>query len=245
MSTFSFAQTSFCGTPSPPDYLQNIPLGQMKAASTNNTLRIAAHIIRKDDGTGGLTCEEVQDAITIMYNDFAPHGIRFELIVIDEIHNSVNYNSNKHDYADDSNGDGKFDNFSTNGSFDVIDIYFFPSNTGFGGGKSAYIPGTSLVIGGFIYGVNMGVSSILSHEMGHLLGLYHTFLGTCGGGCPELVDGSNCNSCGDFVCDTPADHQTFQVDPATCLWNGNFVVHTVMQIVMSMLTEIPTTLPPI
>lgn len=40
----------------------------------------------------------------------------------------------------------------------------------------------------------------LAHEMGHYFGLSHTFAGGT-----ELVDGSNCLTAGDKICDTPAD----------------------------------------
>lgn len=43
---------------------------------------------------------------------------------------------------------------------------------------------------------------LLPHEMGHYLNHYHTFDSV---GDSELVDGSNCSTAGDFVCDTPAD----------------------------------------
>lgn len=42
----------------------------------------------------------------------------------------------------------------------------------------------------------------LLHEMGHYWGLYHPFETSNG---IELVDGSNCETAGDLVCDTPAD----------------------------------------
>ena len=53
-------------------------------------------------------------------------------------------------------------------------------------------------------------SHVISHEMGHVLYLWHTHHGTFNEGgndnpCPELVNGSNSATCGDYVTDTPAD----------------------------------------
>lgn len=45
-------------------------------------------------------------------------------------------------------------------------------------------------------------SESLTHEMGHCLYLLHTHDAFA---CFELVNGSNCSTCGDLVCDTPAD----------------------------------------
>jgi len=45
------------------------------------------------------------------------------------------------------------------------------------------------------------VDGTLTHEMGHMFGLLHTFEGNG----IELVNGSNCETEGDLICDTPAD----------------------------------------
>ncbi len=50
-------------------------------------------------------------------------------------------------------------------------------------------------------------ASSLAHEMGHFLALMHTHGADNTRGTTELVDGSNCATDGDGICDTPADPQ--------------------------------------
>jgi len=61
--------------------------------------------------------------------------------------------------------------------------------------------------------------------MGKVFYLYNTHFGTNGdpNGCPELVDGTNCNNCGDYICDTPADPKIAfnNVNPLTCVYEPN------------------------
>jgi hypothetical protein len=223
-----FAQ-DFCSTSSNiPDFLQNIPKSQyILPASDSYVVRVFFHIIRRSDGTGGQTQSEVNTAFNILKADYQPYGICFELMGIDEINDNDYYNVNINFVCNNSTGntdcdnDGKFDNFHPNSHSNAIDIYLF-ANEKLNSGLAAGIPARALVIGGSAYGINLASSHVLSHEMGHCLGLYHTFHGLCNNevGCAELVDGSNCTSCGDFVCDTPADPQTHQVNKNTCTWNG-------------------------
>lgn len=64
----------------------------------------------------------------------------------------------------------------------------------------------------------IGLSSLqlIEHEMGHVLNLPHTHDGGT-----ELVDGSNCSTSGDYICDTPADPglSTSNVN-GSCLYTG-------------------------
>jgi len=227
--SFGVSAQNFCLTPSDiPEFLRTIPQNRYVVTRSNDTyvVRIFFHIIRQSNGTGGQTTSEVNAAFDILKADYRPHGICFELLGIDEIWDSNYYNANISFICNpmlglaDCDGDGKFDNFHPNSHANAIDIYLF-ANDRLHSGMAAGIPASALVIGGNAYGINLVTSRVLSHEMGHCLGLYHTFHGLCEGGCRELVDGSNCTSCGDFVCDTPADPQTHQVNQNTCLWNGS------------------------
>lgn len=64
------------------------------------------------------------------------------------------------------------------------------------------------------------------HETGHFFGLHHTFETSFG---LELVDGSNCTTAGDLICDTPADpggsnSADCQLSPYTQDANGDWYV---------------------
>ncbi|WP_462248840.1 zinc metalloprotease [Ekhidna sp.] len=80
----------------------------------------------------------------------------------------------------------------------------------------------------------------IAHETGHIFSLEHTFgtgdvLAAAAGepftSTDELVDGSNCGTAGDFVCDTPADPYIFpsgdETEPVTYFENCIFVYDSV------------------
>lgn len=80
------------------------------------------------------------------------------------------------------------------------------SRNGCGVAGYAYFPSAhgspfdGIVVEAQFMGSSSAYSSVLIHEMGHYLGLYHTFQG----GCPN----DDCKGSGDRVCDTPPDQTT-------------------------------------
>ena len=70
---------------------------------------------------------------------------------------------------------------------------------------------SKLTSGGIALEKEVG-AAVYAHEFGHFFGLLHTFNKTDE---PELANGSNCATTGDFICDTPADPYVVGVDLST------------------------------
>ena len=104
-----------------------------------------------------------------------------------------------------------------------IDVHVLPDANVDPHGFAFSIPGDELLIGGLQGdGVSASLSSLISHEMGHVLGLFHTFQGTCPSydfTCPNITSPSEVNT--DYCFDTPVDGvmEQDQVGPS-CTWEG-------------------------
>lgn len=206
ISLSSIAQ-SFCHTPALPQPVGEKIVGKSSRSVYNSNshyfLKVYFHVLRASNGTGGVNSSVVQDAINILNNDFNPHNIYFGWDGdIDPINDSSNYLSPSEGI------------FSVNNHQDGIDIYIYPTNVAeslSGGSANGFGNGTELYVAGQSGTLSLAATHIISHEMGHILNLYHTHHGTVhetGGDsnqCAEFVNGNNSNVCGDYIEDTPAD----------------------------------------
>lgn len=178
-------------------------------------IAVTAHVVRLSSGQGGLSSSELAAAVARLNEDYAMSGLQFY------IHGEIHYIDNDSYYDFDSSKEAEIT--TQNNVPSTINIYFFNSLSS---GASqlcgyAYFPSANF---DHIMMANGCTTSgrTLAHEIGHYFALYHTHGKTNTGTTDELVNGSNCLTAGDDICDTPADPNLSQmVDSGTCGYIGN------------------------
>ena len=163
-----------------------------------NYIPIKAHIIRTSNGKGGISEYELEEAIKDLNTTFSTVYLEFFLC------NDLNYIDNNTFYNFKSSDEESL--VESNNVSNVINIYF----------ANHIINSSDEDICGYTYNKpNYDViiiqnecatnNSSLAHEVGHFLSLIHTHGADNNCFTKELVNGNNCSSTGDQICDTPAD----------------------------------------
>ena len=189
---------------------------QQKQATTNGAatsityVPIRPHIVRRSNGTGGYPLANLNEAMATTNSYFLLNGFGIQFY----------FAGATPDYIDD---DDLYEGFtnppSGRDAINAMNQYYinvFPPDIqlgGYAGFPADNVASTRSVIRTYGSSSN-GQSfhfgySLIPHELGHNFGLYHTF-GFGSGNMPtdELVTrgpGANCETNGDFICDTPAD----------------------------------------
>ena len=167
------------------------------AAAVNTMIRVYFYIVADNDGSNvAATPAQVESEFNQLINDYAGNSLCFANMGFRYIYDTnINFNINCDNPA----------------SYSALNIWLVPNcitifyqrrllaNGGGSYGGNAYaIPNTfcSVATG------NINSGRTTSHEVGHCLGLLHTFEPNSGF---ENINGNNCSTTGDRVCDTPSD----------------------------------------
>lgn len=192
-----------CGTPQ----TTNFPTSQRTIVNQNFLnnnepicFNVFYHIVRQNNGSGGFNASLLDDVTEKLNLACNPHSLNVNNLGFDYIDNTTYYN------IDDSGGNNSEFNalVQINNNPNAINIYIVNNAVSYAG-RANGILSQALVIES-----SWANTQVMSHEVGHCLDLWHTFQGTAANtsGCAEAINGSNCTTCGDYVCDTPADANT-------------------------------------
>jgi hypothetical protein len=191
--------------------LENTPEGE--DFEENKIIPIVAHIIRRSNGTGGLSNTDLNDAFSTANGFYNSFHFMLEICEIRFINSDDIFN-----FTHSSNSSGASSNqlnVTSNNVAGIINIYFVPnSNTSWTWRPNSNASRQHILM----FNTQTTNGTTLSHELGHWFDLLHTHQGG-----NELVNGSNCSTAGDFVCDTPADPNLSGRVNASCEYTGTLV----------------------
>ncbi len=163
-----------------------------------NSIPIKAHVLRYSDGSGGISTSDIHDAIANLNTIFSEAYLEFFLC------DGINYIEDD-DLVHVKKGDDTTLT-ETHNTPGLINIYF-SHHIENASNQSICGYSNNTFRNDFIMMSNYCASNIssLAHEMGHFFSLIHTHGPDNNSMTSELVDGSNCDTDGDGICDTPAD----------------------------------------
>lgn len=180
--------------------------GRLKNKKTF-TIRTYVHVITGNDGTGDVTDAQVEAQMAVINDAYAgstsrasaPSPFRFQLVDIDRTANDAWYDWNLTEDFSDEDAEAKDAKRALHeGGYADLNVYI----AGLGSGLLGYatFPRGELALDGLVLlneslpggsAAPYNLGDTATHEIGHWLGLFHTFEGGCAGA-------------GDHVSDTPA-----------------------------------------
>ncbi len=169
----------------------------MAATVTGGVIPVYVHVIRSSAGSTSVTPQMVTDQIGVLNAAYAPWGWSFNVIATDESRNDAWYTAQPGTAAESA-----MKNALHQGSADDLNVYLnhmgggllgwatFPSSYASQPTMDGVVVLDDSLPGGTATNYNAGDTA--THEVGHWMGLYHTFQG-------------GCSKTGDYVADTPPE----------------------------------------
>ena len=195
---------------------------------SGGTINVYFHVINKGTGisNGDISAQMITDQMNVLNAAYGQWGWTFNLVSTDRTTNSTWYNT-----CDQSSTENAMKSALRQGSADDLNIYTcnpgggllgwatFPNWYAGNPTDDGIVALYSSLPGGSAAPYNLG--DTVTHEVGHWMGLYHTFQG-------------GCSKSGDYVSDTPAERSAQFGCPAgrdTCSGTGldpiyNFMDYT-------------------
>lgn len=155
---------------------------------------IVVHIIMDNSPAPNITEAKILENVDSLNNKFAPICVSFEVCEFKYINNSY------YDTVKNENWNEMQALYNIKNRINIYYVQEILKPTGGVAGFAGLGCITNLVAEGVVI-KKSGSPRTLYHEMGHYFGLLHTFEGSG----IELVNGSNCTTAGDLICDTPSD----------------------------------------
>ncbi|HKX84553.1 MAG TPA: zinc metalloprotease, partial [Pyrinomonadaceae bacterium] len=166
---------------------------------TGGTINVYFHVINKGTGiaNGDVPSSQITSQINVLNAAYAPWGWSFNLVATTRTTNATWYTAGYN-----SSAESQMKNALRQGTADDLNIYSnnmgggllgwatFPSSYNSQPKMDGVVLLYSSLPGGSAVPYNLGDTG--THEVGHWMGLYHTFQG-------------GCNGSGDSVSDTPAE----------------------------------------
>ncbi|HJU44058.1 MAG TPA: zinc metalloprotease, partial [Vicinamibacterales bacterium] len=172
------------------------------AASPN--IPVWVHVIRNSSGTAGnVTDAQINSQLSVLNNAFAGSQFSFTLIGVSRTNNDAWFTAGPNTNAERAmktalrvGGSNTLNIYTNNMGGGLLGWATFPSSYASNPVMDGIVVLYSSLPGGSAAPYNLGDTG--THEVGHWMGLYHTFQGGCAN--PNKRNGG-----GDFVSDTPAE----------------------------------------
>ncbi|MFN6964921.1 MAG: zinc metalloprotease [Pyrinomonadaceae bacterium] len=164
---------------------------------TGGTINVYFHVITNTAGDGNVSDQQIRDQMQVLNNAYAPWGWAFNLVSTSRTANNTWYTA-----TNGTTAERQMKEALRQGTADDLNIYTnnmgggllgwatFPSSYASNPKNDGVVVLYSSLPGGSAAPYNLGDTA--THEVGHWMGLYHTFQG-------------GCSNSGDLVSDTPAE----------------------------------------